>query len=439
MRKPSVISIVPIELFTEDNFKKVKEEFENSYKNKIKKVSIDENKADEDKVKTSDENTSNEQAQEILEVIKDNFSFSKDNFEMLLLDTSDAELPPGAKDTPKIFLATQGTSFIFIVIYELEDSFSEEKEKLFKTMRKIRKSHNDLIKDISNQAGNKSQQNEKPEDLVSYIECHLVSCIESVEGSSIRKLWEFTCPSYAFTFFYLPDSEENLSNSKTLMRARKLADAKEEEGQDIKFDDKCFVHVNWSTLCIVVPDKVAEEEHNYAIDVIALQIVLQMLWNRSDCFSKLAYKIVRGDSSVEKSLGIEDTKKLHLEFLTAITNIEFIESATVSAKVLKLLTPFVETSRINARNTKLKNHLEMLNYRDRQDRERAEHKYQNSIQRILIALPAFTVLATIFDLQWIELNSGWLVFALLGLLIAFIVLIVWAVISSKSVEKIQKL
>ncbi len=467
MRKPSVISIVPVELFTEDNFTNVKNGLEERF-NSIKEAF---NTADETKTNTADETrtsgedgSNDKQVKEIQKVIKSNFSFTGDDFKIAFLDTSRPAFPeesfPGSdRSDPQvsleIFLAFNDTSLIFIAIYELEGNFSDD-EELFEIMGKIRKQHNDSIENLYSRVGDKYQQNneknkvevnqEKPKDLVSYIKCIKAPCNP--------KLWDFACPSYAFTFFYLPDSEKNSSSKKMLERARKLADAPKKlatsleeladtqkgRSQDIEFDDECAVHANWSKLCVAVSGKVAEEKNSYLNDVIALQIVLQMFWNRSDCFSKLAYKIVRDDLDIKKDLEIKDPQKLHLEFLTAITNIEFIASTTVSDKILKLLEPFIKTSRINAINTKLKNHLEMLNYRDRQAQEKVERKYQNSIQTILIVLPALAIATTVFDLGWIDLDSWQLLIALIILAVIFVSMVVWVFMSSKSVKKIiQKL
>ncbi len=444
MTKPSVISIVPIELFTEDNFTEVKKAFKKYFDNTKK--------------------ASNEQAKEICEVIKSNFDFSGDNFKINPLNTPGTELhikQPllDVKVTQKIFLATQGTSFVFVAIYELKDIPSDEK-KLFETMKDIRESLNDLIKkdyynlirNLRSEAKGKSQQNseknkaednKEPKDLVSYI--------KRIEDFCIRKLWEFTCPSYAFTFFYLfgldknfcgnkqAKSEEDSPSNKMLERAKKLTATQEEEGQNIKFANKYVVHVNWSTFCMVVSDKVDKKERNYINDVIALQIVLQMLWNRSNCFSNLIHKMVKLNLNT-KSLGIKNLRKLHLEFLTAIANIEFIAYTTVSARILKLLKPFIKTSRINKISSKLKNYLEMFNKRVL---ERVEEKYKNLIQGILIAFTVFTtvftVVSTVFNLRWIDLDSWQLATTLSILMIILFFMVRWAVKYSKSVEKIQKL
>ncbi len=461
MTKPSVISIVPIELFTKDNFTWVGDRLKEKF------PEIREAFNTEAENKTSSENGSNDkdkQAKEIQEIIKSSFSFAKDDFKIVFLTVLNErlyieKLSRKVEVTLKIRLATQGTSLIFVAIYEPKD-ISDKEEELFKTMGGIREYHNDLIENLGNQNENNSRQNnevennEEPKNLVSYIKyieksCKKVSRKNCKKISQNSELWDLVRPSYTFTFFHLPDSGENCSSKEMLERARKLADAPKKlanileeladtqkgKGQDIKFDNKCAVYVNWSKLCIVVSDKVAEKDHDYVSNVIALQIVLQMLWNRSDRFSNLIYKIVREDPNrkkcfskrnskedlnIKKALGTKNMQELHLEFLTAKTNMESIASATASSKNLKLLEPFIETSRINAINTKLKNHLEMFGYLVLR---RAKREYQRLVQGVLVFFAVFTATDIVFNLRWFSLGFGWRTFILSVSLVLFILVV----------------
>ena len=380
MTTTSVISLVPTESFTQD------------YKETAKSCLLEQFSQNSD----LSQKDLQEQAKDIKTEILKNVKFENE-FETYFLERVDTEINC-CRVVHKIFLAAQGTGIVFIVVSDLVDNYYE-KEALIKALKGIRENLNKTLKSF-----------EDTNILYKYLKIVKDSCEENLK--------ELSLPSYMFSYYCLSCQQNNAYLESPISQGDMtslldLGSAKKRElTRSIDLTDESQLHANWSALCQIFAEK-DTEEYTKTNQLIAMEAAVQLLWNRAHSFSTLIYKIVRG------GLYIENKKNLYFEFLTAITNIEFITSPEISAEALEIFEALIETSRLKDANKKLENRLEMLSYRDSQNREKAEQKYQTAVQLILGYLTVFTVIAAVFNLRWIDLNSWQLGIALSVSLIIF--------------------
>ncbi len=296
--------------------------------------------------------------------------------------------------TPKPFAAFVGTSAVFV--YITKENIIDFSKGDFKHLVYQRRLQNKYLTSSNMGTGTRLRFfSESIRELVGPKKRSLVG--PKKKGLTEQYLLgEHISPSYGFTFYSFELDQDLIFPIESFLK--KLIEPDSHKiGYLLKLDDletteTSHIYSNWSTICIANSRQQVFTAKTHD-EVLALEIALQTSWNRCHSMSKLISAIVKDDSIIDKMLKEKHDKEkalkrmrrkekskeckraiseaikeltngetLYNSFLNATNEANSLLSPTTSERIVTIYDKMIETSRINIQSNRLENRLTMLSH-----------------------------------------------------------------------------
>ena len=324
-----------------------------------------------------------------------------------------------APEKSKILLALQqdGTSLCLVRIFHFEGQSSSATEAIAGHLKEIRNKVKQEWEDYLGKPPEDDNNNQKT-DSTEACSNRLAKYISSISGETLEDIPVFTsieCFDYHFTFFGLSEARtENKTPIEDLFE-------NESNQETIESSQSTFM-CDWSTLVLWATNQNYLEE----IDrVMAMEILAQSLWNKYDKFSKLADRLSKegtGFLKLDRKILVLNRRNIDFQLYTMPEDIHSVMSSSISRQSIQMLEAISETSRLEFTIKKMVASRNALQHLEYVDFEVAELKSQATIQWLLIFLGLFGVANAIFTFEWINLEDISLTISLISIAIVISVL-----------------
>ena len=306
------------------------------------------------------------------------------------------EVPAGmqihdcAKTTALLAFQTNGTSMCLITIAHANAMKPSD-------LKALRKTINTSIEKFS---FGKSANTEDAIsiDLSGSIYETLKKILEPKTKDFILEAAEYT--DYIFTFFVIFAAKDNHPPPDELFE-HTPSEALEKQPPE-------WFRCDWSTLAATAGP---ENYKDRVATMIAMEILVQSLWNKYDKLSKLSDQISRQSMKALKRGWRHklDRRSIDLETHTMPEGIDDIWSSKISQDNITILKAIEATSLLEAKARKLARSRNSLQYIEEAEYQAAELKSQATIQWLLVLISVFSVASAFFTIKptaWLELEGG---------------------------------
>lgn len=231
----------------------------------------------------------------------------------------------------------------------------------------------------------------------------VISCLNS-ESIVVRELKA----SYVFSFFILENfTNEKIKESHLIQLIEpsiidmddmissnidnsvvddSLSKAVLSNYDDVDLSDKVQTYISWATIVSVISKKDNNKTKNL---LTALELRLQIVWNKCYCISQYIEEIFEGKNKAE------NISELYWSFARTLDDAKSVLSSTLSSRADRIFKELIDTSKVEGEITRLEQKVNLLDkYIDHKNTVRSK-KYQVTIE-LLLFITAIASLAQIF-------------------------------------------